>query len=164
MLGPCRSSWAQAETQPPQRSRSRGSGHQRLTSLRRRPTSDQALLCALTLGASPLLYSPGARSPRETGIGPAAERDRTPDILKGDSPSNSSKDLPCCAVNPDVGDRVTDRARPRLTPSSARPPSGSVRLRRRFRLDGCRHTFYSLRTSSFPTPLLSPFVSASGSA
>jgi hypothetical protein len=63
----------------------------------------KALLCALTLGASPLLYlSSGPRAPRETGNRACGGTwIVTPEILKGEKPFEFVKDTPCCGYPDD---------------------------------------------------------------
>jgi len=97
--------WAQAETQPPQRSGAADMainvGHVFVTSAY---VPVKALLCALTLGASPLLYlSSGPRAPRETGTRACGGTwIVTPEILKGEKPFEFLKDTPCCGYPDDA--------------------------------------------------------------
>lgn len=99
MLGQAGAVWAQAETQPPQRSGAADMainvGHVFVTATY---VPVKALLCALTLGASPLLYvSSGPRAARETGTRACAGTwIVTPEILKGEKPFELVKDTPCC--------------------------------------------------------------------
>jgi hypothetical protein len=96
--------WGQAETQPPQRSGAADMainvGHVFVTSTY---VPVKALLCALTLGASPLLYlSSGPRAPRETGTRACGGTwIITPEILKGEKPFEFLQDTPCCGYPDD---------------------------------------------------------------
>ena len=99
MLGHAGAAWAQAETQPPQRSGAAdvaiNIGHVVVTAAY---VPVKALLCVMTLGASPLLYlSSGPRAPRDTGNRACnGTWIVTPEILRGEKPFEFVKDNPCC--------------------------------------------------------------------